>query len=117
QEAAVYDKENAMHINQNMDVILVFSALFSAISTAFIIQFYPTLQPDPQDAMVHLLQDIKLALANGTSNDAVANGGHCSSTQENFMPSVSALTVNALWFASLTCCLGSAMVAILVKQW
>ncbi|KII89394.1 hypothetical protein PLICRDRAFT_59024, partial [Plicaturopsis crispa FD-325 SS-3] len=54
-EATQHDKDTIISWNQNMDVILIFAALFSAILTAFIIEFYKNLQPDPQQTTADLL--------------------------------------------------------------
>ncbi|KII89358.1 hypothetical protein PLICRDRAFT_60023, partial [Plicaturopsis crispa FD-325 SS-3] len=55
EEATKHDKDDIISWNQILDVILIFAALFSAILTAFIIEFYQGLQPDPQQTAAALL--------------------------------------------------------------
>src|ERR1700727_2544547 len=91
------------------------SALFSAVLTAFLTESYKQLSPDLQGITNCLLISISDNLRSG-SNSSTPNVAR-SSLDMNFHPSTSALWINALWFASLTCSLGVASVAVLVKQW
>ena len=84
--------------------------MFSAILTAFIIEFYRLLQQDTQQLAITLLQDLILSLQNQNTNAVQISS-------QQFSPLQSTLWVNALWFTSLTLSLGTAMAAILVKQW
>ncbi|CAE6457954.1 unnamed protein product, partial [Rhizoctonia solani] len=61
--------------NKSMDVILIFAALFSAISTAFVIESYKNLKQDPVDLSAQTLLIISQTLA------VIANGSQVSGTQ------------------------------------
>lgn len=74
--------------------------------TAFLLESYQALKPDPSDTVIELLTQI--ASQNGTSSSA---------SQRSFTPSQSALQVNVLWFISLILSLATASFGILVKQW
>ncbi|KAG5721905.1 hypothetical protein E4T56_gene14192, partial [Termitomyces sp. T112] len=94
----------------DMDALLIFAGLFSASITAFLIESYKSLTPDPD---VVLLNQISLQLA------AIPNGTRLT-VQPNpvpFEPSFSSLLCNVLWFLSLAFSLASALAATFVEQW
>lgn len=86
------------------------AGLFSASVTAFIIESYAGLSPDPSQQTIALLQQISQQL-NGSPPQSQA------STSDSFSPTSSTLRVNALWFLSLCLALTCALAAILVQQW
>ncbi|KAJ7191261.1 hypothetical protein GGX14DRAFT_481678, partial [Mycena pura] len=57
-----FDKEFKDKYGTNLDTSLIFAGLFSAVSSAFIIQIQPQLQPDPnvitQGLLMHLVQNV-----------------------------------------------------------
>ncbi|KAJ7156333.1 hypothetical protein C8R46DRAFT_1295100 [Mycena filopes] len=111
-EAEKYDKALVESWKSDMDGILIFAGLFSASLTAFIIESYKTLNPDPADVTVVLLSQISRQLA------AVANGSSITiPTPDVFVPTTASLVCNALWFISLGLSLSSALVATLLEQW
>lgn len=83
--------------------------------TAFVIESYRRLQPDPNDAMLNLLAHIAEKLdgtsINGTMSVAsiVANTG--------FSPSRTDITINVFWFISLVLSLTAALIGIITLQW
>lgn len=81
--------------------------------TAFLMQSYPTLQENPADTTVALLQRI-VSKMDGPSPGGSGDPPPSSAT---FEISSAAILVNALWFASLLFSLMSASFGILVKQW
>ncbi|RDB27382.1 hypothetical protein Hypma_004287 [Hypsizygus marmoreus] len=118
-EAKGHDQNNIANWNQSMDVILIFAALFSAILTAFLIEFYHPLQPDLQQAgidqlmiITHLLE----ASLTGLKNSSPLIPGVIPSDKPHVAPGAAA-GVNILWFVSLTCSLGAAIGAMVIKQW
>ncbi|KAF8876836.1 Peroxin-3-domain-containing protein [Infundibulicybe gibba] len=115
QEAETHDKETLTNWNQLMDVLLVFAALFSAILTSFLIEFYKLLQPDEQQTTNDLLRNLTIVMQGG--GQAQSQFPSSAAAASSFRPSASSVWINALWFSSLTCSLGTAMAAILVKQW
>ncbi|KIP08101.1 hypothetical protein PHLGIDRAFT_392025 [Phlebiopsis gigantea 11061_1 CR5-6] len=107
--------------DDDIDTLLVFAGLFSAIVTAFIIEFYKVLQPDPQDTTNKILVNISAQLAD------IATLMRQESSPNVVMPSpatlpigaisASAIWINCLWFSSLVFALVSASLGTLVKQW
>ncbi|KAK1225893.1 hypothetical protein PQX77_011150 [Marasmius sp. AFHP31] len=91
---------------EDIDTLLVFAGLFSAVVTAFTIESYQWLQEAPEDTTVALLKQISHQL-NGTS---VPEPGEFTITS-------SVVTINVLWFMSLIIALVDALFALLCKQW
>ncbi|KAF8961156.1 hypothetical protein BDZ97DRAFT_1227138 [Flammula alnicola] len=98
--------------NSDLDTILIFAGLFSAILTAFLIETRKSLQPDSQVTANLLLEQVIQQLRNPGSpyNSSVT-------LQNNFNPPNPLLWVNGLWFVSLTFSLAGAFGAILAKGW
>ncbi|KAJ6453538.1 hypothetical protein C8R45DRAFT_847109 [Mycena sanguinolenta] len=110
-EAEKYDKGLVESWKSDMDGLLIFAALFSAILTAFIIESYKSLNEDPADATVQILGRISQQLA------ALANGTTFHPTlRAPFTPALASLVCNALWFLSLGFSLACALVATFVQQ-
>jgi hypothetical protein len=78
--------------------------LFAGILTAFIIESRKELYEDPQ---TRLLRDILTTLRNASEILA----------PDNFEPESSYLSINGLWFTSLTLTLSSALGGVLSKGW
>ncbi|CAE6437645.1 unnamed protein product [Rhizoctonia solani] len=114
-EAKEYDTELASERNENLNNMLLFATLFSAIVTAFIIESTGLLEQDSSDVSAQLL----LMLVQ--SQQRIETGVPDSSTSPvqvpEFVPSATARVINVLWFASLMISLGAAVVAILAKEW
>ncbi|KAK7030312.1 hypothetical protein VNI00_014234 [Paramarasmius palmivorus] len=91
---------------EDIDTLLVFAGLFSAIVTAFLIESYQWLQEDPKDTTVVILTQIFHQL-------------NASSIQEPepFTPDASSIRINCFWFLSLIFSLTSALFGLLCKQW
>ncbi|THH29208.1 hypothetical protein EUX98_g4978 [Antrodiella citrinella] len=102
--------------NDEIETLLFFSGLFSAVITAFIIETYRLLQPDTDSMTVILLQQISAQLvlmANGTTSIALPPP----LSQQTFEPTTSAVLINTLWFSSLVFSLVAASFGMLVRQW
>ncbi|KAK7038461.1 hypothetical protein R3P38DRAFT_545759 [Favolaschia claudopus] len=114
-EAQKYDKGLVESWKSDMEGMLIFAGLFSAVLTAFLIESYKTLNPDPDDLTVLLLTRISeqiVASANGNTSNIpppleLNDGG----------PTRAALACNALWFLSLGLSLSCALIATLLEQW
>ncbi|CAE6456634.1 unnamed protein product [Rhizoctonia solani] len=105
---------------KSMDVILIFAALFSVVSTAFVIESYKNLKPDPADISVRTLLIISQTLA------TIANGSQPSGAQSSpdmqmdtppFLASRSDICVNVLWFLSLSLSVAVSLISMLAKEW
>ncbi|RDX49640.1 hypothetical protein OH76DRAFT_522713 [Lentinus brumalis] len=109
--------------NKEIDTLLVYAGLFSAIQTAFNIELYKRLTPDPDpDPILVALERISAQLSGFAVNQAFVN-----STQSPFLilestPTTPAVplwvvVLNTLWFSSLISSLAAASIGIMVKQW
>ncbi|KAF5325275.1 hypothetical protein D9619_009844 [Psilocybe cf. subviscida] len=95
--------------------ILIFAGLFSAVVTAFIIESYQQLQPDPNDAIVGLLAHIAEKLDKPSLNGTASVSSIVADT--NFSPSRADININIFWFLSLVFSLTAALVGIITLQW
>ncbi|KAF5357339.1 hypothetical protein D9758_005946 [Tetrapyrgos nigripes] len=110
-EARRYDEELLKGWKEDMDGVLLFSALYSASLTAFIIESYKTLQDDPAQNAVTLLSQISLQLSSALNETSPLQ------SSLDFEPPVSAIVYNTLWFLSLALALTCSLLATFVQQW
>ncbi|KAJ7163124.1 hypothetical protein C8R46DRAFT_1281506, partial [Mycena filopes] len=108
-EAEKYDEGLVDSWKKDMEGLLIFAALFSAILTAFIIESYKSLNPDRTVQVLSQISQQLAAAAGGKPFDI--------SPPPPFVPSVSSVLCNALWFISLGLSLACALIATLVQQW
>ncbi|KAF9485609.1 hypothetical protein BDN70DRAFT_795525, partial [Pholiota conissans] len=86
--------------------LLLFAGLFSAVVTAFAVESYKTLQPDPNTTMITLLARITAeSTANGVQPPA------------SFSPSSTSIHINIFWFSSLILSLTTVIIGIVSLQW
>ncbi|QRW11501.1 DNA-directed RNA polymerase subunit beta' [Ceratobasidium sp. AG-Ba] len=113
EEATEYDNELVREKNGNLDVMLLFAALFSAILTAFLIESKNLLQEDTGDVTVSLL------LAIAQSQQRIEQNPQMLSPIERpaFSVPASARWINGLWFTALALSLAAALIAMLAKEW
>ncbi|KIO33008.1 hypothetical protein M407DRAFT_65998, partial [Tulasnella calospora MUT 4182] len=104
-----HDRKLSKHLNDNLDVLLIFAGLFSAINTAFISFTMPALSPNPSDETNALLR----LLISGADNKTLATFDH----SEPFTPPFLSIGMNCLLYASLGCSLAAAMGAMMCKEW
>ena len=97
------------------------AGLFSAVLTAFNVQSYQLLQPEPTDPSLAVLKQISAQLNSFSVNPSFVNSTQHPLTDNEINPPfhapTSAVWINALWFSSLVCSLASASIALMVKQW
>ncbi|KAJ7609874.1 hypothetical protein FB45DRAFT_1010133 [Roridomyces roridus] len=108
EEAERYDSALVESWRADMEGILIFSGLFSASLTAFLVESYKTLRPDSGDLTVSILSQISLQLA---GEPVVLR------STSQFTPTAASLLCNTLWFISLSLSLICALLATLVEQW
>ncbi|KAF9475233.1 hypothetical protein BDN70DRAFT_841220, partial [Pholiota conissans] len=91
---------------EEVQTLLIFAGLFSAVVTAFVIESYKFLQPDPNDAIVRLLTQI-------------ANGSNATSSpaSTSFTATAPSLRINIFWFISLILSLATVLVGTIALQW
>ncbi|KAJ7455474.1 hypothetical protein FB451DRAFT_1048816 [Mycena latifolia] len=111
-EAQCYNSALVESWKADMEGMLIFSGLFSASPTAFLIESYRTLYPDSGDITVQVLVQISQQLTT-LGNNASWTAPHTA----DFMPTPSSPLCNTLWFISLCLSLTCALFAILVEQW
>ncbi|KAG1745045.1 uncharacterized protein EDB91DRAFT_1050244 [Suillus paluster] len=99
--------------NGNMDIVLVFSSLFSAVSTAFIISMEYKLSADPSNTTNALLtQLVQIELSN------IAEAGSTPAVPAStFSLTMSDIRIQMVAYASLSMSLLTAFGAVLGKQW
>ncbi|GJE89454.1 hypothetical protein PsYK624_055550 [Phanerochaete sordida] len=113
-----YDKGKVNGYSEDIDALLVFAGLFSAILSAFVVQTYQLLQPDASSATNQLL-----AYGFSSQRAAAPIPAAINATMNSildsppFVPSVSARWINSLFFISLVLSIAAALFGILSKQW
>ncbi|KAG8693385.1 hypothetical protein FRC08_009138 [Ceratobasidium sp. 394] len=117
QEASRWDSDLVDGWNRSLDLILIFAALFSAISTAFVIESSKTLQPDPAETSAQTLFVISQTLLAIANNQPGSPLNFTAPKTQDFVVSVSAVCVNALWFLSLSLSVAVSLIAMLAKDW
>ncbi|GJE95380.1 hypothetical protein PsYK624_115640 [Phanerochaete sordida] len=109
------DTRKVADAKEDLDTLLVFAGLFSAVVTTFVVDSYASLQPDNTDELVVLMR--QSVSQNYTFADGVLRPVSPFLGQAPFEPPLWALRVNGLWFASLIVSLSTASFGMLVKQW
>ncbi|KAH7311176.1 hypothetical protein B0J17DRAFT_382027, partial [Rhizoctonia solani] len=115
EEAKEYDIEFTRERNENLNNMLLFATLFSAIVTTFIIESTNLLEQDSSDVSTQLL--LMLVQSQRRIETGITNYTATPVEIPEFVPSPTARLINVLWFASLMISLGAAVVAILAKEW
>ncbi|KIM31831.1 hypothetical protein M408DRAFT_21040 [Serendipita vermifera MAFF 305830] len=108
-EAKRVDHELIKDWRESLNSLLVFTAIFSAILAAFIIESKKMLEQDPVELLV------RMTLLNANNN--IRNLSNPLLTQPDFEPTAVAITVNCLLFASLGASLVAALASVVALQW
>ncbi|KAI0776463.1 hypothetical protein BC629DRAFT_1290537, partial [Irpex lacteus] len=113
-----FDEEKVQSCKDDVDTLLVFAGLFSAVLSAFLVAAYPNLQPSPTAMMAYQLERI----GNQTMSYNFTDGKLIATSISPPMPppfqaSPEDIRVNILWFSSLILSLMTASFGMLVKQW
>ncbi|KAI0789537.1 hypothetical protein C8Q75DRAFT_793368 [Abortiporus biennis] len=116
-----YDEEMVKGWRDEMDGLLIFAGLFSAVVTTFVVDSYKALQPDPNATTNLLLLQISNQLGSLTVSNGFINSTSSTASIPNILaavaPSSLATNVNVLWITSLIFSLATAAVAIVIRQW
>ncbi|KAG2044088.1 hypothetical protein BDR03DRAFT_846969, partial [Suillus americanus] len=111
--AEEHDDDFLERYNGDMDIVLIFSGLFSAVSTSFIVAMESNLSPDPDDTTHALLaQLVQIGLGNFT-----AAGSTPVSPASTWSPTIANIRIQCIAYASLSFSLLAAFGAVLGKQW
>ncbi|KAJ7244290.1 hypothetical protein C8J57DRAFT_1681116 [Mycena rebaudengoi] len=105
-----YDREFHKKYGTDLDTSLIFAGLFSAVSSAFIIQIQPELQQDPNKVTQQLL---RILIHN--ANQSLFSGIDMAEPSGGTTTTV--IIVQSLLYASLFSTLLAALLAVLGKQW
>ncbi|KAA1477635.1 hypothetical protein DENSPDRAFT_616924 [Dentipellis sp. KUC8613] len=120
QEAESHDRALIETWKDDMEGIIIFAGLYSASLTAFLVESYQNLQPDPAQETVFLLNQSVSLLAQ-ISQQLGPNGSNVPiglpQSLPAFSPQPSDVRVNVFWFMSLVFSLGAALAATIVQQW
>ncbi|KAI3603450.1 hypothetical protein WG66_014281 [Moniliophthora roreri] len=108
-EVSRHDEDMVKGWRDDIDTLLVFAGLFSAVVTAFVIESYQWLVEDPADTTVMLLTHLIAVQVNGSQS--------ASFEPTQFKPDASSIRINVFWFLSLILSLTSALFGLLCKQW
>ncbi|ESK87589.1 hypothetical protein Moror_1968 [Moniliophthora roreri MCA 2997] len=108
-EVARHDEDMVKGWRDDIDTLLVFAGLFSAVVTAFVIESYQWLEEDPADTTVALLTQLVSVQVNGSQATSFE--------PTPFKPDASSVRINVFWFLSLILSLTSALFGLLCKQW
>ncbi|EKM53994.1 uncharacterized protein PHACADRAFT_122677, partial [Phanerochaete carnosa HHB-10118-sp] len=104
-----------------LDNILVFAGLFSTVVTGFTVESFSWLQEDPADTTNRLLLQMSAQMASFSTSPGFINStappAPQNITSTVFQPDSTDVTINMLWFLSLTLSLLAAFFSIAVQQW
>ncbi|KAL1761376.1 hypothetical protein FB107DRAFT_201527, partial [Schizophyllum commune] len=106
-----HDIAMCQHDREEIDTLLVFAGLFSAVQTAFIMESYKWMLQGPDDASADYLRQI-LAVVSNTDVSSVTTIAKIEP-----LPSIVEARINGCFFSSLALSLTSALVGIMSKQW
>ncbi|KAI0263524.1 hypothetical protein BC834DRAFT_1042733 [Gloeopeniophorella convolvens] len=121
-EAKSHDEAIIQTWKDDMDGILIFAGLFSAVLTTFLGEVYQNLQADPAQENAFYGQQTVTILAQISQQIAgLAPQSPIPPAQLQqfpaFRPSQSDIRVNVYWFMSLVFSLTAALTATIVQQW
>ncbi|KAG2340998.1 hypothetical protein BDR05DRAFT_862320, partial [Suillus weaverae] len=111
--AEEHDGEFLERYTSDMDIVLVFSGLFSAVNTAFIVAMEPNLSPNPSDTTNALLTQL---VQIGFGNFAEAGSMPAAPASSWSLPPRT-LWIQTIAYVSLSMSLLAAFGAVLGKQW
>ncbi|KAN0136294.1 hypothetical protein V8E53_005899 [Lactarius tabidus] len=121
-QAKTQDEARIQSLAGDMEGVLVFAGLFSAVLTSFLVQSIQALQPNPAQQSVYYQQQSLAMLAQISQQMAsivpqVSIPSTPPPPYHSPNPSPSDLLVNICWIVSLICSLSAALLAILIQQW
>ncbi|KIP06867.1 hypothetical protein PHLGIDRAFT_90407, partial [Phlebiopsis gigantea 11061_1 CR5-6] len=113
-----HDSDMVKDYADDIDTLLVFAGLFSAVVTAFVVETYVLLQPDPMNTTNQLLAyGLSSQLSPSIFSSALNSTISSILSSRPFIVPISARWINSLFFVSLVLSLSAAFFGILAKQW
>ncbi|KAK7037793.1 hypothetical protein VNI00_010754 [Paramarasmius palmivorus] len=114
-EVSRYDDEMVKKWKEDIDTLLVFAGLSSAVIAAFAVESYRWLSEDPASTVTpEVLIHISKQLTELTASSASELGPF---QRTPFVVEPSSVRINCLWFISLILSLTSGLLGLLCKQW
>ncbi|KAG1795008.1 hypothetical protein EV424DRAFT_1334980, partial [Suillus variegatus] len=111
--AEEHDNEFLDRYTSDMNILLIFSGLFSAVSTSFIVAMESNLSPDPSDTTNALLKQlVQIGLGNLTEA-----GSAPVDPASGWSPTAPTLWIQTIAYGSLSMSLLAAFGAVLGMQW
>ncbi|KAF9257279.1 hypothetical protein L218DRAFT_843190, partial [Marasmius fiardii PR-910] len=114
------EDEQVQGYKEDIDTLLVFAGLFSAVVTAFTVESAKGLQEDPADTSAALLNTtviLLMQIAQQNSQSSSPSTFTLPSSPPQFTASSSVVRINTFWFLSLILALVDALFGLLCKQW
>ncbi|KAJ3557453.1 hypothetical protein NM688_g1467 [Phlebia brevispora] len=112
-----FDERQVSGWRNDLQNMLIFAGLFSAVATAFVIESYSWLQQDSSDTSAYLLMQISQQLSSFTFSNGFINSTAPVATPPTFTPESVYVRINILWFLSLAMSLIASLMAIIIQQW
>ncbi|KAK0214924.1 hypothetical protein IW262DRAFT_1484982 [Armillaria fumosa] len=119
-EARAADEDILKHWHDDMSTLLIVAGLFSAVLTAFIIEFYRKLEPDYTAISAHQQHTMSIniqAMLNASLNLPVEPIYDAADPITGFQPSPAIVWTVGLWFSALAYSISVVVLAWLVKLW
>ncbi|KAF8174880.1 hypothetical protein BJ912DRAFT_41003 [Pholiota molesta] len=108
------DKMRCDSWKEEVQTLLIFAGLFSAVVTTFVIESYKFLQPNPNDAIISLLFHI----ANNLNDSSpLFPSDYPASIATSFVQTPSSVRINVFWFLSLILSLTTVLAGTIALQW
>ncbi|THU78830.1 hypothetical protein K435DRAFT_876209 [Dendrothele bispora CBS 962.96] len=117
-EADKLDLDTVEDWRDGLDALLVFGALFSAVVTTIVVETSQRLDFDWGEVSANLLAEsvaLQRAAINGTPTTEIPSSSLTPSS--SFSARTLDVVLNLLWFISLVLSLGTALSAVVAKQW
>ncbi|KAJ7585117.1 hypothetical protein C8J56DRAFT_1089247, partial [Mycena floridula] len=116
-ESDSYDKDMLRSFRDTIDALLVFAALFSGVVTTLLIQTSQAFQPDYALITTLLLAE-QIQLLRAAGNISTINSVPSSFNGKQALAGTNTdIWINALFIASLSLSLATALLSVLIKQW
>ncbi|EIN11510.1 hypothetical protein PUNSTDRAFT_98625, partial [Punctularia strigosozonata HHB-11173 SS5] len=95
-----HDHEMVKSLKDEIDSLLVFAGLFSAVVTTFVVDSYKNLQQDYGETSTQLLYTIAQRLDSQNNSSSETQAPHLADPNQNsYYPSSSSIRINSFWFS------------------
>ncbi|KAF9643703.1 hypothetical protein BDM02DRAFT_3074152, partial [Thelephora ganbajun] len=110
-ESEDFDRDYVRKCDEDLNTSLIFAGLFSAVSSAFIVDVQSKLEPDPNEMTAAYMK----ILIHSMNNTLFPDADPSSTTWTGPPPKI--VVVQSLLYASLATSFFAAFLAMLGKQW